>query len=548
MKRNNTFSVRAKLVVIGVTTVVVFLFFSLFSFYTLNTLKINGAMYGQIVQGKDLVADILPPPEYVIESYLVVLELLDENNTQAEKARIEKIQALYNEYQNRHQFWLDHLEEGKMKTELVDASYRPAIEFYTLIKEKFIPALQRGDREAARILAYGPIRIQYEQHRQAIDTVVQMATEQNAALESRADQIIRFRSALMISIIVGGIGSLMILIYWTGRSLLGSLLSISRNLQESAEQVSSSAKEITSASQSLAEGATEQAAGLEETSSSLEEMSSMTKQNADNAQQANVLATQARNAANEGAASMERMGNAINDIQKSSDETSKIIKVIDEIAFQTNLLALNAAVEAARAGEAGKGFAVVAEEVRNLAMRSAEAAKNTSSLIEESVKNAKNGVQISTEVSKQLQEIVTNVSKTTDLVAEIAAASQEQAQGIEQVNTAVSQMDKVTQQNAANAEESASASEELSAQAEQMHGIVQNLASLVDGSRFQRQPHETHKTSTHKKAAGLSLTDHTFHHIAEGKSSKTAKKAGKPVEKNPAKVIPLEDEFKEFNS
>ena len=211
-------------------------------------------------------------------------------------------------------------------------------------------------------------------------------------------------------------------------------------------------------------------------------MSSMTKKNADNAAQANTLATEARKAADNGSQAMGRMNTAITDIQKSSDETAKIIKVIDEIAFQTNLLALNAAVEAARAGEAGKGFAVVAEEVRNLAMRSAEAAKNTSAMIEESVKNSKNGVEIATEVGKVLEEIVQGIGKTSDLVGEIAAASNEQAQGIAQVNTAVSQMDKVTQQNAANAEESASASEELRTQAVHLHDVVEELIGMVGGS------------------------------------------------------------------
>ena len=252
-------------------------------------------------------------------------------------------------------------------------------------------------------------------------------------------------------------------------------------LSDGTSQVSSASGQVSSASQSLAEGATEQAAGLEETSSSLEEMSSMTKQNADNAQQANVLATEAHNAAQVGVESMLRMSRAIDDIQNSSDQTAKIIKVIDEIAFQTNLLALNAAVEAARAGEAGKGFAVVAEEVRNLAMRSAEAAKNTTHMIDESVKNAQNGVGISNEVSSALEKIVNGIAKTTDLVGEIAAASAEQAQGIDQVNTAVAQMDKVTQQNAANAEESASASEQLSAQANSMKSMVDELVQLVEG-------------------------------------------------------------------
>ncbi len=266
------------------------------------------------------------------------------------------------------------------------------------------------------------------------------------------------------------------------RGLNRALNRLATTLGEGSEQVASAAGQVSSSSQSLAQGASEQAAALEETTSSLEEMSSMTKRNAETAQQASGLSSEAKTAADKGNQAMQKMGTAINEIQKSAGETAKIIKVIDEIAFQTNLLALNAAVEAARAGEAGKGFAVVAEEVRNLAMRSAEAAKNTASMIEESVNNAKNGVAISVEVAKTLEEITGAATKVNGLVGEIAAASNEQAQGISQVNTAVAQMDKVTQSNAANAEESASASEELSSQAERMKGMVQELIALVNGA------------------------------------------------------------------
>ncbi len=315
--------------------------------------------------------------------------------------------------------------------------------------------------------------------------------------------------------------------FFIARRIVKVLRRIIESLQEGAEQVASASGQVSSASQSLAEGATEQAAGLEETSSSLEEMSAMTKQNADNAQQANTLSSDAQQSAQEGSEAMLRMSQAIDDIQKSSDETAKIIKVIDEIAFQTNLLALNAAVEAARAGEAGKGFAVVAEEVRNLAMRSADAAKNTADMIEESVKNAKNGVTISAEVSKTLEEIVNGVQKTSDLVGEISAASDEQAQGIDQVNTAVNQMDKVTQQNAANAEESASASEELSAQAEQMLMAVQDLAGLVQN--------DVHATLGSSKTGSrgifksrLKVSDEAFHQISDsGKNCWDVKQCGR---------------------
>lgn len=254
-------------------------------------------------------------------------------------------------------------------------------------------------------------------------------------------------------------------------------------ITEGSEQVYNAAAQVSESSQSLAEDASKQAAGLEETTSSLVEMSAMTRQNAGNAERANSLSAKSKQAADAGAASMERMSQAIKDIQSSSDQTSKIIKVIDEIAFQTNLLALNAAVEAARAGEAGKGFAVVAEEVRNLAIRSAEAARNTSTLIETSVQNARTGVGISTEVQKSLEEIVQSVTQTSDLISEIASASNEQSQGIEQINGSVAQMDAITQQNAACAEESASASSELKTQTEILRNAAADLEAIVGGMR-----------------------------------------------------------------
>jgi methyl-accepting chemotaxis protein len=370
--------------------------------------------------------------------------------------------------------------------------------------------------------------------KKASERVAHIVGQTNDRMLSSAKSTKASVSVISLVALVSG----MVLAFLIGRGIVTALKRIIDSLSDGAEQVASASGQVSTASQSLAEGATEQAAGLEETSSSLEEMSSMTKQNADNAQQANTLATEARKAAGTGTESMSRMSVAINDIQKSSDETAKIIKVIDEIAFQTNLLALNAAVEAARAGEAGKGFAVVAEEVRNLAMRSAEAAKNTATMIEESVKNSNNGVDIAGEVSKVLDEIVSGIGKTSDLVSEIAAASQEQAQGIDQVNTAVTQMDKVTQQNAANAEESASASEELSAQAEQMNQAVQELVTLVGGATGQTTGGRT-RTGTVAGSHGLKASDSSFHQIAQPIPERHRSLTLKTMAK---KEIPLHDE------
>jgi PAS domain S-box-containing protein len=239
-------------------------------------------------------------------------------------------------------------------------------------------------------------------------------------------------------------------------------------LRQVSDTVASSASELSAGSQSLAQGANEQSSALQDVSSRLDSMATSTRQSADNAATAKGLADDARAATERGHDAVKRMSQAIDDIKNSSDETGKIVKTIDEIAFQTNLLALNAAVEAARAGDAGRGFAVVAEEVRNLAQRSAEAAKTTAQMIEQAVKSADRGVKLSEEVERALTEIRDGSKKVDHLVAEIAAASAEQSRGLEALNSSVSELSKVTEQNSANAEQSASLAEELGSQASEL--------------------------------------------------------------------------------
>jgi methyl-accepting chemotaxis protein len=245
------------------------------------------------------------------------------------------------------------------------------------------------------------------------------------------------------------------------------------------DQVNTGADQIASASQSLAGGTSEQAASIEEISSSMAEVSSRVDKNNENAKNATQLTTKAMEVATRGDAQMKEMLSSMNNINTSSSDISKIIKVIDEIAFQTNLLALNAAVEAARAGKYGKGFAVVAEEVRNLAARSAEAAKNTTELIENSIKEVESGVSNAGKTAEILNEVTGGITKVNDLVSEIAAASLEQSTNTNEINKALNQVNDVIQQNSSIAEESASASEELSSQATHLQGMMTRF-NLLD--------------------------------------------------------------------
>ncbi|MEJ5349366.1 MAG: cache domain-containing protein [Desulfosoma sp.] len=287
-----------------------------------------------------------------------------------------------------------------------------------------------------------------------------------------------------IRLAFGGIAGAMLLIgllatWWIVRSVARPIDNVVRGLYEGSEQVAAASEQVSQAGQSLADGASQQAASIEETSSALEELASMTRQNADNAAQAHGIVKESARDIEEATTAMGDLTQAIHAITAASEQTQKIIKTIDEIAFQTNLLALNAAVEAARAGEAGAGFAVVADEVRNLAMRAAEAARSTAEIIEDTVKKVRDCSTMVGRANGAFHKVEGGSRRIGDLVAEIAAASNEQAEGIEQINKAVSQLDQVVQQNAAHAEETASASNELKHQAERMKHYVAELQSIV---------------------------------------------------------------------
>jgi methyl-accepting chemotaxis protein len=311
------------------------------------------------------------------------------------------------------------------------------------------------------------------------ERIVKLQQETDAAMNASAVKIwfFIFIAALLVVIFM------CIAIYWTINQFISKPMNrVINGLDESTSQITGASAELSSTSGQLAEGAGRQAASLEETSASLEEVSSMTRQNADNAGQCDALMQEVNRVVEKANHSMAAQTRSMKEISKASEQTSKIIKTIDEIAFQTNLLALNAAVEAARAGEAGSGFAVVADEVRNLAMRAAAAARETANLIEGTVKKVHEGEGLAVQTNNEFISLTEKAAKVGTLVAEIASASKEQSNSITQVNQAVAEIGSVTHQTAANSEEAASASEELSAQAVHLKRLVGEMVVLISGS------------------------------------------------------------------
>lgn len=397
------------------------------------------------------------------------------------------------------------------------------------------------------------IRPRMEAAERAIERLVSLYSEQLASTRSETEMLAATSLWINILLVIGA-GIAGAVAVWVVRGVNSSLQSIAADLGNGSEEVASAASQVSSSAQSMSQAANEQAASLEETSASSEELNSMTQKNAENSKEAAQGVDEAGRLIGETNQHLDSMLGSMKSINESSEKISKIIKVIDEIAFQTNILALNAAVEAARAGEAGMGFAVVADEVRNLAQRSAQAAKDTASLIEDSIGRSNEGGAKLDEVAKAIRRVSDNAERIKTLVNEVSLGSQEQARGIDQIAKAITQMERVTQQVASNAEESAAASEQLNAQAETVDSIVARLAAMVGGATGHKAKGSTKRRKlppvvgrTRKAASDQRAAAASGSQLGKlGKALGTPKKIEPPKPVAAGNSFPMDDHFEEF--
>ncbi len=509
LKLTHRFAIMIVVFVIG------FLVFGGWAFKTLYDLKVNGPLYQRIVQGKDLIADVLPPPEYIIESYLVTLQMAAASDKGEQEALVTRLKSLKSDFDTRHTFWLKENLDKNLSEIFLQKSYAPAVAFYSTAFDVLIPAVQRGD--AASVTAtLAKMKIDYEAHRAAIDQVVQITTKRTQDDEASAKAQIESDTLTMLLILGVSIGIAVVSSMLIAREVLksiggepayattmtnsmakgdlrsqiivseannGSLVWAIRKMQEmmirttseikqAVDNVSTGSHQIATGNLDLSQRTEEQAIALQQTAASMAQLTTTIKQNAESAREANSLSESASDVAQKGGAVVTRVVETMGSINTSAKKIADIIGVIDSIAFQTNILALNAAVEAARAGEQGRGFAVVASEVRNLAQRSASAAREIKILITDSVNQVATGSQLVEQAGITMDAIVASVGQVTTIMGKIAVASSEQTAGIEQINGAISQMDDVTQQNAALVEEAAAAAGALQHQADALAHLV----------------------------------------------------------------------------
>ncbi|MFT5523726.1 MAG: hypothetical protein ACI9HK_001674 [Pirellulaceae bacterium] len=477
-------SVRFKIYTLVAICAASFIGYSAWSFNTLSVAKVHGPYYSRIVQGKDLIADILPPPNYIIESYLMALHMANEVDQGVDSATIQsyvlRCKQLEAEFAERHEFWIKDLAEGEMKRIKTVDCYEPAIAFFATLNDEFIPACKKGDGTSAERIARGPLREYYETHRTAIDKVVAMAIERNGADEAEVASIVSRRTMWSVIAIVGTIASIFGVGWLTVRETVRPFLDFASRLQRlSKYELTDASKRIQSNSDTTFEQATSVSSSAEEVSANARTLSAAVEQFDESVKEIAANASCAASVSRNAVDATDRAKLTVNRLGESSAEIGNVIKVINSIAEQTNLLALNATIEAARAGEAGKGFAVVANEVKELAKETSKATEDIIRRIETIQSDTREAVGAIGEVSEIISRINENQNAIAGAVEEQSAMTSEISRNIADVAAGSSEIAQNITLVAAAAEGTTSAARDTLATAADIEGMAVELMTLV---------------------------------------------------------------------
>ena len=481
MGRFATLRLSGKLSVLVGVFLAGFLIFTVVAWGTLERVKVNGPLYHDIVRGKDLIADVLPPPEYVIESYLIALQLVNTTDKEDQVELIERSKKLRGEYDDRHAFWLNEIPPGPMARALA-AAHAPAIEFFEVRDRELIPAVLAGDTARAQAIAQGVLKRHYEAHRHAIDEVVRMSAADNINAEGTARELLTSSTRWLFGIA----GSIVLVVLWLAwlivRSLVARLQRSSVALMSTATQISATSKEQQATVNNYTSSTAEVAAATKEISATSQELQNTLERVSKTAANAAELAEHGRSGLQEMDGTMHQLSGAtaaisskLAVIREKANDINLVVTTITKVADQTNLLSVNAAIEAEKAGEYGLGFLVVAREIRRLADQSAVATLDIEQMVRQMQaavsagvmemdkfsEQVRQGVQSVGQIGTQLGQIIEQTEGLSSSIESVNEGMRSQSQGAAQISEAMTQLTDGARQTAASLKEFNSATESL---------------------------------------------------------------------------------------